>query len=50
MKVSFIFPPDQMVNMCFYTANIWKNYSKNAILVPPLGMVYLAALLREKGV
>jgi radical SAM superfamily enzyme YgiQ (UPF0313 family) len=38
-----------MVNKCFYTASIWKNYSKNAILVPPLGMVYLAALLREKG-
>lgn len=38
-----------MVNKCFYTASIWKNYSKNAILAPPLGMVYLAALLREKG-
>jgi len=49
MKVSFIFTPEQMVNKCFYNASIWKNYSKNAILVPPLGMVYLAALLREKG-
>jgi radical SAM superfamily enzyme YgiQ (UPF0313 family) len=38
-----------MVNKCFYTASIWKNYSKNAILAPPLGMVYLAALLKEKG-
>lgn len=49
MKVTFIFTPEQMVNKCFYTASIWKNYSKNAILVPPLGMVYLAALLRDKG-
>jgi len=38
-----------MVNKCFYTESIWKNYSKNAIQVPPLGMVYLAALLRNKG-
>lgn len=38
-----------MVNKCFYTASIWKNYSKNAILAPPLGMAYLAALLRDKG-
>ncbi len=49
MKVCFLYPPDQMVNKCFYTASIWKNYSKNAILAPPLGMVYLAALLRDKG-
>ncbi len=49
MKVCFIFTPEQMVNKCFYTASIWKNYSKNAILVPPLGMVYLAALLIDKG-
>ncbi len=48
MKVCFLYPPDQMVNKCFYTASIWKNYSKNAILAPPLGMVYLAALLRGK--
>lgn len=49
MKVCFLYPPNQMVNKCFYTASIWKNYSKNAILAPPLGMVYLAALLRDKG-
>lgn len=49
MKVCFIFTPEQMVNKCFYTASIWKNYSKNAILAPPLGMLYLSALLREKG-
>lgn len=49
MKVCFIYTPNQMVNKCLYTASIWKNYSKNAILVPPLGMVYLAALLRDKG-
>jgi radical SAM superfamily enzyme YgiQ (UPF0313 family) len=49
MRATFIFTPEQMVNKCFYTASIWKNYSKNAILVPPLGMVYLAALLRDKG-
>lgn len=49
MNVCFLYPPNQMVNKCFYTPSIWKNYSKNAILAPPLGMVYLAALLREKG-
>ena len=49
MKVCFLYTPNQMVNKCFYTPNIWKNYSKNAILAPPLGMVYLAALLRDKG-
>ena len=49
MRVCFLYPPNQMVNKCFYTASIWKNYSKNAILAPPLGMVYLAALLKEKG-
>lgn len=49
MKVCFLYTPNQMVNKCFYTASIWKNYSKNAILAPPLGMVYLSALLRDKG-
>jgi anaerobic magnesium-protoporphyrin IX monomethyl ester cyclase len=49
MKVCFLYTPNQMVNKCYYTKNIWKNYSKNAILVPPLGMVYLAALMRDKG-
>jgi radical SAM superfamily enzyme YgiQ (UPF0313 family) len=38
-----------MVNKCFYTASIWKNYSKNAVLLPSLGLAYLAALLRDKG-
>lgn len=49
MKVCFIYPPNQMVNKCFYTESIWKNYSKNAILLPTLGMCYLASLLRDKG-
>ncbi len=49
MKVCFLYTPDQTVNKCFYTPSIWKNYSKNAILAPPLGMAYLAALLRDKG-
>jgi radical SAM superfamily enzyme YgiQ (UPF0313 family) len=49
MKVCFIFTPDQMVNKCFYSASIWKNYSKNAVLLPSLGLAYLAALLRDKG-
>ena len=38
-----------MVNKCFYTEKIWENYSKNAMILPHLGMSYLAALLREKG-
>ncbi len=49
MKVCFIFTPEQMVNKCFYTDSIWKNYSKNAAVLPSLGMAYLAALLRDKG-
>ncbi len=49
MRVCFIFTPNQMVNKCFYTASIWKNYSKNAVLLPSLGLAYLAALLRDKG-
>jgi len=49
MKVTFIYPPKQRVNKCYYTEKIWKNYSENAILLPHLGMAYLAALLREKG-
>jgi radical SAM superfamily enzyme YgiQ (UPF0313 family) len=38
-----------MVNKCFYTPSIWKSYSKNAVLLPSLGLAYLAALLRDKG-
>ena len=49
MKVCFIYAPNQMVNRCYYTDKIWKNYSKNAILLPHLGMSYLAALLRKQG-
>ncbi|MEM3101620.1 MAG: radical SAM protein [Candidatus Nitrosotenuis sp.] len=49
MKVCFLYPPDQGVNECFYTKGIWKNYSKNAIIAPPLGLTYLSALLRNKG-
>jgi radical SAM superfamily enzyme YgiQ (UPF0313 family) len=49
MKVCFIFTPEQMVNKCFYTDSIWKNYSKSAAMLPSLGLAYLAALLRDKG-
>jgi radical SAM superfamily enzyme YgiQ (UPF0313 family) len=49
MKVSFIYTPKQRVNKCYYTEKIWKNYSENAILLPHLGMAYLAALLKKKG-
>lgn len=49
MKVCFLFTPEQMVNKCFYTDRIWKNYSKNAAVLPSLGLAYLAALLRDKG-
>jgi radical SAM superfamily enzyme YgiQ (UPF0313 family) len=38
-----------MVNKCFYTDSIWKSYSKNAAILPSLGLAYLAALLRDKG-
>ena len=50
MRISFIYPPKQRVNRCYYTEKIWKNYSENAILLPSLGMAYLAALVREKGI
>jgi radical SAM superfamily enzyme YgiQ (UPF0313 family) len=49
MRVCFLYPPKQRVNKCLYTERIWRNYSENAILLPHLGMAYLAAYLREKN-
>lgn len=49
MKVSFVYPPKQTVGKLFYPAKVWKNYSESAVILPNLGIAYLAALLREKG-
>lgn len=48
-KATFIYTPNQMMDRCYYTENIWKSYSKNAMLLPPLGITYLASVLLEKG-
>ena len=49
MKVSFVYPPKQTVGKLFYPAKIWKNYSESAVILPNLGIAYLAALLRKHG-
>lgn len=49
MKVSFVYPPKQSMGKLFYPAKVWKNYSESAVILPNLGIAYLAALLRENG-
>lgn len=49
MKVSFVYPPKQSMGKLFYPAKVWKNYSESAVILPNLGIAYLAALLRANG-
>ena len=49
MKVSFVYPPKQVMGKLFYPAKVWKNYSESAVILPNLGIAYLAALLRKHG-
>ena len=49
MKVCFVYPPKQSMGKLFYPAKVWKNYSESAVILPNLGIAYLAGLLREHG-
>tara|TARA_Y100000034_G_C6907691_1_gene421739 strand:+ start:933 stop:2351 length:1419 start_codon:yes stop_codon:yes gene_type:complete len=48
MKILFIQPPQQMERL-YYGKKVHKHYSKKAAILPPLGLAYLAAYMRNKG-
>ncbi len=48
MNVSFIYPAQQLGEER-YTKGLWKHYSKEGVVVPQLGIVYLAAILMNQG-
>ncbi|MAF25983.1 hypothetical protein CL634_10495 [bacterium] len=49
MRICFLYTPDQELNKGHYSEKMAENFSKSAQILPPLGMAYLAALLRQKG-
>lgn len=48
MKICFLYPP-QSLNAGQYLKRIGEHFSKDAQILPSLGLAYLAASLREKG-
>lgn len=48
MKVCFLYPP-QSLNEGQYLKKISRNFSRNAQILPSLGLAYLASTLRMKG-
>lgn len=48
MKIVFVQLP-QYMGKHFYTNRVVKRYSEGGILMPPLGMAYMAAIMRKNG-
>ena len=48
MKILFVQLPQHMDKL-FYTKKVHKRYSDGGILMPPLGMAYMASIMRKNG-
>lgn len=48
MKILFVQLP-QYMDKRFYTKRVHKRYSEGGILMPPLGMAYMASIMRKNG-
>ena len=48
-KLVFVQCPMLPMEKFHYSKNIMKRYSKKGIILPPIGMAYLASIMRNKG-
>ncbi len=48
-KLLFIQCPMLPMENSQYSKNIMKRYSKKGVILPPMGMAYLASIMRDKG-
>lgn len=48
MRLLFIYTPKQKLNKLCYVNKMWRNYSNESLVLPPLGIAYLSSYLNRQ--